>query len=68
MQQEYSPSEYPFLKALEDGLCELVIPDSIPQDLHDVCSQLAGLTVDEAETLLEALQHQLRWGNAAVVN
>ncbi|YAF98967.1 MAG: hypothetical protein AB3A66_28625 (plasmid) [Nodularia sp. CChRGM 3473] len=68
MQQE-SCSNYPVSKALEDALCELVIPDSLPQDLYDVCSQLEGLTVDEAESLLEALQHQLRWGNAqAVVN
>lgn len=64
MQQEYSPSEYPLSTALEDALCELVIPDSIPQDLYDVCSVLDGLTTLEAETILEALQHQIRWGNA----
>ena len=64
MQQEYTPIEYPVSTALEDGLCELVIPDSIPQDLYDVCSVLNGLTTLEAEILLEALQHQIRWGNA----
>ncbi|NDJ26024.1 hypothetical protein GS682_31485 [Nostoc sp. B(2019)] len=64
MQQEYTPTEYPLSTALEDALCELVIPDSIPQDLYDVCSILDGLTTDEAESILEALQHQIRWGNA----
>lgn len=64
MQQEYSPSEYPVSTALEKSLYELVIPDSIPQDLYDVCAVLDGITTDEAETILEALQHQLRWGNA----
>ena len=64
MQQEYTPSESPVSTALEDGLCELMIPDSIPQDLHDVCSVLNGLTTHEAETILEAIQHQIRWGNA----
>ncbi|MBG1265531.1 hypothetical protein [Nostoc sp. WHI] len=67
MQQEYTPTEYPVSTALEDGLCELVIPDSIPQDLYDVCSVLNGLTIDETETILEALQHQIRWGNARQV-
>ena len=64
MQQEYSPSEYPVSTALEESLCEPVIPDSIPQDLYDVCSVLDGITAEEAEIILEALQHQLRWGNA----
>jgi hypothetical protein len=64
MQQEYTPQEYPLSIALEDTLCELIIPDSIPQDLYDICTLLAGLTVDEAESILDALQHQLRWGNA----
>ncbi|MBE9053877.1 hypothetical protein IQ243_26450 [Nostocales cyanobacterium LEGE 11386] len=63
MQQEPC-SNYPVSKALEDVLYELIIPDSLPQDLLDVCNQLEGLTIDEAESLLEALQHQLRWGNA----
>jgi len=67
MQQEYSASEYSISAALEDALCELVLPDSIPQDLYDICSQLEGLTVDEAETILEALQHQIRWGNARLL-
>jgi hypothetical protein len=67
IQQEYTPTEYPVSTALEDALCELVIPDSIPQDLYDVCSVLEGLTGDEAETILEALQHQIRWGNARQV-
>jgi hypothetical protein len=66
MQQEYSASEYSMSTALEDALCELIISDSIPQDLYDICSQLEGLTVDEAETILEALQHQIRWGNAHI--
>ncbi|MDZ8264517.1 hypothetical protein [Nostoc sp. ChiQUE01b] len=66
MQQEYTPTEYPVSTALEDALCELVIPDSIPQDLYDVCSVLNGLTTLEAEIVLEALQHQIRWGNAQV--
>jgi hypothetical protein len=67
MQQEYNSTEYPVLAALEDALCELLISDSIPQDLYDICSVLEGLTVDEAETLLEALQHQIRWGNARLM-
>ncbi|MBD2452425.1 hypothetical protein H6G76_36085 [Nostoc sp. FACHB-152] len=67
MQQEYSSSEYSTSAALQDALCELVLPDSIPQDLYDICSQLEGLTVDEAETILEALQHQIRWGNARLL-
>ncbi|MBC1224536.1 hypothetical protein GNF10_26010 [Nostoc sp. UCD121] len=66
MQQEYTPTEYPVSTALEDALCELVIPDSIPQDLYDVCSALDELTTLEAETILEALQHQIRWGNARI--
>jgi hypothetical protein len=64
MQQEYTPEEYPLSTALEDGLSELLIPDTIPQELYDVCDLLKGLTVDEAESILDALQHQLRWGNA----
>ncbi len=67
MQEEQAPGEYSLKTALEDALCELVIYDSIPQDLYEICSQMAGLTVDEAETLLEALQHQIRWGNARMV-
>ena len=67
MQQEYTPTEYPVSTAFEDALCELVIPDSIPQDLYDIYSVLNGLTTDEAETILEALQHQIRWGNARQV-
>ncbi|WP_225226117.1 hypothetical protein [Komarekiella delphini-convector] len=57
MQEEQIPGKYSLKTALEDALCELVIYDSIPQDLYDTCSQLEGLTVDEAETLLEALHH-----------
>ncbi|MBD6620036.1 hypothetical protein FNW02_30630 [Komarekiella sp. 'clone 1'] len=64
MQQECSPIEYPVSTALEDSLYELVIPDSIPQVLYNVCSVLEGLTASEAESILEALQHQIRWGNA----
>lgn len=66
MQQEYTPTEYPVSTAIEDALCELVIPDSIPQDLYDVCSALDELTTLEAEIILEALQHQIRWGNAQI--
>jgi hypothetical protein len=55
MQQEYNSSEYPMSSALEDSLCELVIPNSITKDLYDIFSQIEGLIVDEAETILEAL-------------
>ncbi|MCC5669698.1 hypothetical protein LC653_39300 [Nostoc sp. CHAB 5784] len=44
-----------------------MIPDSIPENLYSICTEISGLTVDEAETLLEALQHQLRWGNARLL-
>ncbi|ABA25013.1 hypothetical protein Ava_B0303 (plasmid) [Trichormus variabilis ATCC 29413] len=66
MQQEYSSTEYPVSEALEDALSQLVIPHNVPQDLFDICSQLEGLTVDEAESLLDALQYQLYWGNARI--
>ncbi|YAF99308.1 MAG: hypothetical protein AB3A66_29615 (plasmid) [Nodularia sp. CChRGM 3473] len=67
MQEEQNPTDYLVSTALENALYELVIADSLPQDLLDVCSQLQGITTDEAESLLEALQHQLRWGNAQTV-
>ncbi|BCL40043.1 hypothetical protein [Nostoc sp. MS1] len=59
MQQEYSCQEYSVSAALEDSLCELIIPDTIPQDLYDICTLLEGVRVDEAESILDALQHQL---------
>lgn len=69
MQEEQNPTDYLVTTALENALYELVIADSLPQDLFDVCNQLEGITREETETLLEALQHQIRWGNAqAVVN
>ncbi|WP_414565731.1 MULTISPECIES: hypothetical protein [unclassified Anabaena] len=67
MQEEQNPTDYLVTTALENALYELVIADSLPQDLFDVCQQLERLSIDEAETLLEALQHQIRWGNAQVV-
>ncbi|MBD2364880.1 hypothetical protein H6G36_27570 [Anabaena minutissima FACHB-250] len=54
--------EYSITKTLED--CTLIIPESNSQDLNDICIQLEGLTVDEAESILDALQYQLHWGNA----
>jgi hypothetical protein len=67
MQQEYNSTEYPISEALEDSLCQLVIPHNVPQNLYDICFQLEGLTVDEAESILDALQYQLHWGNARIV-
>ncbi|AUB43487.1 hypothetical protein COO91_09668 (plasmid) [Nostoc flagelliforme CCNUN1] len=47
-----SPSPFPdFCKKSKEDWC-------------NICSVLNGLTTLEAETILEALQHQIRWGNA----
>ncbi|MBW4566199.1 MAG: hypothetical protein KME32_35045 [Mojavia pulchra JT2-VF2] len=67
VQREYTSTEYPVSEAVEDALCQLVIPHNVPQDLYDVCSLLEGLTVDEAESILDALQYQLHWGNARTI-
>ena len=62
MQQKYTPEEYPLSSVLEDALSEF--PGRIPQDLYDVCTLLEGVTIDEAESILDALQHQIHWGKA----
>ena len=67
MQEKSNPVNYTVIDASRDALFVSFICENIPQKLSDICSQLEGLTQDEAEALLEALQHQLRWGNARSV-
>jgi hypothetical protein len=67
MQTKYNESEYSVTESLKEALFVRFRSDFIPQVLFDICSVLEGLTIDEAETLLEALQHQLRWGNARLL-
>ncbi|MFN6564244.1 MAG: hypothetical protein RMY28_031245 [Nostoc sp. ChiSLP01] len=63
-EQKSHSAEYTLTDALKEALFVRFRSDFIPKDLSNVCSVLKGLTADEAETLLEALQHQIRWGNA----
>ena len=54
-------------EALEDALSNISLLVSYPlykNLFEDICSILDELTTLEAEILLEALQHQIRWGNA----
>ncbi len=52
------------LKETAEKIFTSLFIGAIPEELFDICLILEGITVDEAEGLLEALQHQLRWGNA----
>ncbi|GAX38915.1 hypothetical protein [Nodularia sp. NIES-3585] len=52
------------LKETAEKIFTSLLIGAIPEELFDICLILEGITVDEAEGLLEALQHQLRWGNA----
>ncbi|WP_414569382.1 hypothetical protein [Nostoc sp. CCY 9925] len=63
-EQKSNSGGYTLTDALKEALFVRFRSDFIPKDLSNVCSVLEGLTADEAETLLEALQHQIRWGNA----
>ncbi|MBD6621290.1 hypothetical protein FNW02_37805 [Komarekiella sp. 'clone 1'] len=67
MQQKCNPDNYSVTEPLRDALFVRFVCEDIPRILYDICSLLQGLTVDEAETLLEALQHQIRWGNARTI-
>ncbi|MHC5937100.1 hypothetical protein [Nostoc sp.] len=64
MQERHEPSSYTLIEASRDALFIRFIGVDMPQVLVDICSQLKGLTQNEAETILSALQHQIRWGNA----
>ncbi|MBG1271146.1 hypothetical protein [Nostoc sp. WHI] len=64
MRERHEPSSYTLIEASRDALFVTFIGMDTPQLLVDICSQLNGLTTHEAETILEALQHQIRWGNA----
>ena len=64
MQQNCNPVDYTVKEALRDALFVRFITENILQVLIDICAQLEGLTIDEAEAILDALQHQLRWGCA----
>ncbi|MBE9002325.1 hypothetical protein IQ274_29995 [Nostoc sp. LEGE 12447] len=64
MQSRHEPSSYTLIEASRDALFVTFLGMDMPQLLVDICSQLNGLTTHEAETILEALQHQIRWGNA----
>lgn len=66
MQRICSPEDYSLTEALTDGDFERFLWNGILEVLKNICFQLKGLTADEAETILEALQHQLRWGNARI--
>ena len=52
------------LKENAEKIFNSLLIGAIPEQLFDICLMLEGLTVIEAEGLLEALQHQIRWGNA----
>ncbi|HEY9801111.1 MAG TPA: hypothetical protein V6D25_12195 [Leptolyngbyaceae cyanobacterium] len=62
MKQHCNPGDYAVKEALNDGLFVRFITKNIPQVLIDICAQLEGLTIDEAESILDALQHQIHWG------
>ena len=64
VQERHEPSSYTLIEASRDALFVTFLGMDTPQLLVDICSQLNGLTTHEAETILEALQHQIRWGNA----
>ena len=64
MQEKHEPSSYTLIEASRDALFVTFLGMDTPQVLVGICSQLKGLTQDEAETILSALQHQIRWGNA----
>lgn len=52
------------LKETAEHIFTRLLIGVIPEELFDICLMLDGLTVMEAEGLLEALQHQIRWGNS----
>lgn len=52
------------LKETAERIFTRLLIGAIPEELFDICLMLDGLTVMEAEGLLEALQHQIRWGNS----
>ncbi|MEH2005391.1 hypothetical protein [Nostoc sp.] len=64
MQERHEPSSYTLIEASRDALFVRFLGVDMPQVLVDICSQLNELTTLETETILEALQHQIRWGNA----
>lgn len=64
MQQFCKPDDYSVLEALQDALFVRFICEEMPRILPEVCAFLEGLTIDETESILDALQHQIHWGNA----
>ena len=58
MRERHEPSSYTLIEASRGALFVTFLGMDMPQLLVDICSQLNGLTT------LEALQHQIRWGNA----
>ncbi|MHC5755997.1 MAG: hypothetical protein ACYTXF_36280 [Nostoc sp.] len=66
MRERHKPSSYTLIEASRDALFVTFLGMDTPQLLVDICSQLNGLTTHEAETIFEALQHQIRWGNAQI--
>lgn len=67
MQRICRPDNYSVSEALIDCDFERFLYDGIPDTLTAICSDMDGMTADEAETILEALQHQLRWGNSRLI-
>ncbi|MBD2471435.1 hypothetical protein [Nostoc sp. FACHB-145] len=67
MQQFCKSDDYSVLEALQDALFVRFICEEMPRVLPQVCSELEGITIDETETILDALQHQLHWGNARLL-
>lgn len=67
MKQHCNSSDYAVKESLHDALFVRYITKNIPQILINICAQLEGLTIDEAESLLDALQHQLHWSYAQEV-
>ncbi|WP_341529938.1 hypothetical protein WKK05_11850 [Nostoc sp. UHCC 0302] len=69
-QEKDSSTKHTVADALEDALSNIGLLVSYPlykNLFENVCSVLDELTTLEAEILLEALQHQIRWGNARQV-
>ncbi|MHC5854424.1 hypothetical protein [Nostoc sp.] len=57
MRERHKPSSYTLIEASSDALFVTFLGMDTPPLLVDICSQLNGLTIHEAETILETLQH-----------
>lgn len=57
MQQQCNPHNYTVLEALQDALFVRFLCENIPRVLQELCSGLEGLTIDETESILDALNN-----------